>query len=207
MWKRYFPRMPSWGNGRKNMLPRRFLYVIFAFIVVFALVQTNSLKAQELEIKDCVLDKKQGRIRINFGLVLKNSEKLNQYLAEGSPLKLGCTGRLYKNRIFWMDKKLKENKLEFELDYNPLTQKYMLTNLNNKNSSRSGSLKKMLVEHWKELELDLGKWDSIPKDKEYTLQLEVSLKRGKVPGWMEVILFFWSWDQLSSKIYEIDFNY
>jgi len=189
------------------MFSRKFLYVIVLFTVLLAIMQVNTLKAQELEIKNCVLNKKQGRILINFGIELTNAAKLNQYLSEGSPLNLSCTGRLYKNRTFWMDKKLKENNLTFNLDYNPLTQKYILSNSVNKNSTQSSSLKKMLDKHWGELELDLGKWDSVPKGNEYTLQLEVVLRRGKIPGWMEVMLFFWSWDQLSSKIYEMGFSY
>lgn len=177
------------------------------FIVFFAIVHTNKAKAQELKIKNCVLDKKKGRIKVNFGVELKNIQKLNKYLSEGSPLKLTCTGRLFKNRTFWMDKKLKDTKFTFKLDYNPLTQKYALSNLANKNSSRSSNLKKLLNKYWNELELEMGEWASIPKGNDYTLQLQVSLKRGEIPGWLEVMLFFWSWDQLSSKIYEIDFSY
>ncbi len=189
------------------MLPSRILYILLFFVVSLAILPTNNLHAQELEIKDCVMAKKQGSILINFGVELRNAQELNEYLSEGSPLKLICTGKLFKDRSFWLDKKLKEKKLIFELDYNPLTQKYTLSNSNIKNSTQSQSLKKLFEKYWKELELDLGNWNSIPQGSDYTFQLEVELKRGKVPGWMKVVLFFWSWDKLSSKTYEMDFSY
>lgn len=189
------------------MFSSRFIYIALVLIVFFATVQIGVAKAQELEIKNCVLDKKQGRIRINFGVKLKQVQKLDEYLSEGSPLKLICKGSLYQDRTFWMDKKLKQSQITFILDNNPLTQKYILTELASKNSSREKDLNKLLDKHWGELQLDLGKWDSLPKGNDYTFQLQVLLKRAEVPGWMEVVLFFWSWEQLSSRVYEIDFSY
>ncbi len=189
------------------MFSNRFIYIFLASIVFVTAVQTAGAKAQELEIKNCVLDKKQGRIRINFGVQLKQVKKLDQYLSEGSPLELICRGSLYQDRTFWMDKKLNQSQITFRLDNNPLTQKYVLTDLGNQNSFEGSELKKLLHNHWKELELDLGEWDSIPKGDDYTFQLQVMLKRGEVPGWMEFMLFFWSWDQLSSKVYEIEFSH
>lgn len=189
------------------MYVNKMVWVVLVFVVFFTLLQSEAGKAQVLEIKNCVLYKSQGNIKFKFGIELNKVQKLKQYLSEGSPLKMICNLRLFKERPFWIDKELKKRKLSYELNNNPLTQKYILTNLVNKNSIKGKNLNKLLNARWKELELFLGKWDALPRDKDYTIEIEVLLKRGKVPGWLKMVSFFWSWEELSSEVYEINFTY
>ncbi len=180
---------------------------LMLFIIFILLSFVNKSFAQEILLKNLILDNVKDKIQIRFGIGIEKMEKLRSYLEEGGTLRLNCKAYLLMKKNMWWDEELKVNELIFDLNNNPLTREYLLYNVSQNKKVQSKSLSFLLENEWGNLVLNLGSWKTLPRDKNYALELFVSLKRTDVPIWLKKALFFWSWSIASSKKYRMDFSY
>lgn len=153
------------------------------------------------------MDNVKDKIQIRFGIEIEKMDKLRSYLEEGGALRLRCQAKLLMKKNMWWDEELRVNELIFELNYNPLTREYLLHEVSQNKKVNSKSLSFLLKNKWGNLVLNLGSWKTLPKGKNYALELFVSLERTDVPIWLKKALFFWSWSIAPSKKFRMNFSY
>ncbi len=167
----------------------------------------NSLWAQDLVLKNLVLDNVAGEIQLRFGIDTLEAEKLHKYLRDSVTLRLKCEAFLLKDRQLWWDQDLAHDQCIFKIKQNPITQKYSLVDLKTEKEYTESSLESLLKHHITRLRLHLGVWQTLQKGEKYAIKLLVSLKRSGFPGWVKKCLFFWSWDIVPTQKYRMDFTY
>jgi hypothetical protein len=178
--------------------------VLFTALTVWC----GSACAQNIELKNLILDNEKGEIQLRFGIKVNKMQELQQYLQEdGYTLRLRCRAELLKTRTLWWDESLGENEVVFDLSCNQLSQQYILHNVSESGKATSEDLEKILRKHWRHLTILLGKWRNLTKRENYAVELDVTLRRANVPMWLRKALFFWSWDVVSSRRYRMDFTY
>jgi hypothetical protein len=170
-------------------------------------VISDALFAQDLVLKNLVLDNVAGEIQLRFGIEPLDSEKLQKYLLDSVTLKLQCQATLFRERNIWLDKDLAHDHCVFEIKQNPITQKYSIVNVQTEKEHIESSLDALLNKHINKLCLHLGIWQTLRKGEKYSIELFVSLKRSGIPGWVKKCLFFWSWDIVPTQKYRMHFTY
>jgi hypothetical protein len=185
---------------------RKSLLILILFAAMLA--WSGTVCAEQLELRNLVLDNEKGGIQLRFGIIVDEEELLKEYLQEdGYTLRLRCRAQLLKTRTLWWDEGLAENEIVFELSCNQLSQQYTLRNLGGGEKATAEDLGNMLRKQWHHLTIRLGEWRNLTKRESYAVELDVTLRRANVPMWLRKALFFWSWDVVSSRRYRMDFTY
>jgi len=163
--------------------------------------------AQEIVLKNLVLDNVGGKIQLRFGIEVEEMDFLKDYLNEGTSLRLKCQARLQRKKILWKDATVLNKSLVFDLRNNPLTRQYSLHNLTVERTIHSKDLSNLIKTGWGRLVMDLGNWAALPRGHEYALELSVRLMHADIPGWLKTALFFWSWNVANVQQYRLNFSY
>jgi hypothetical protein len=171
------------------------------------LLLVNAAWAQELILKNLVLDNVAGDIQLRFGVALQDLDKVEDLLQEGATITMGGESSLIRKRKLFWDKTLKHAEMTFELKKDPLSETYILTDTRTQRVMKNQDLPTLIKANWGTLSMSLGSWDSLPRGVKYAMNLKVVLKRAHVPGWLKTALFFWSWDVVDQKQYRMDFVY
>ena len=182
--------------------------VLFYCLLLLACVwPMDKAKAEQLVLKDLVLDNVAGNIQLGYGITVQDAQELYSYLDDGLVLEMECTAKLIRNRRWWRDSVLQEQTLVFELKNQLLQGEYSLKKEGSQNVQKDQDLAELLQEQWSEIRIDLGDWSQLEPDNDYSVELSVHLKRSNVPLWLKRSLFFWSWDVMPEQNYRMDFSY
>lgn len=176
-------------------------------LCALTLLLCNAVSAQEILLKNLVLDNVAGDIQLRFGVEVEALDHVEDLLHDGVTITMTSESRLIRTRSFVWDKTLEKSELEFELKEDPLSRTYVLTDIKNEKEMKNKDLGVLIQSNWSSLTMSLGNWNDLPQGVKYAMNLQVVLKRANVPVWLKAALFFWSWDVVDQKHYRMDFLY
>jgi hypothetical protein len=188
-------------------MPRRSLDSLTLALVAAVLLWAAPARAQELVLRNLVIDNQAGNITVRIGVGIDEVEEVSEGLMEGAVLGLDCRAELTRDRSFWTDAVEARGAYLSRVSYDALSKEYVLKAPGLKQPLRGTDLQPLLVRGWGEIAMDLGSWKILERGKRYRLELSISLERLDVPGWLKSALFFWPWDAAPSMQYSVDFLY
>jgi hypothetical protein len=123
-------------------------------------------------------------------------------LNSGVPLTIELNLEVIRVRGFWLDEVEAQLTITYELEYRPLSQRYIVRNLNSGDQNSFATLYSALN--------NLGRIQGLPviddalinPDSRYRLRLRVALSTRQYPAALRIIFFWRSQWQLESKWYE-----
>ncbi len=160
-----------------------------------------------MALSNLVVDNKAGSLTARFGVALDSVAELTESLQNGATLSLTCKARLGKKGGLFGSPQVAAAENASRLKYDALTKEYSLQLPGREAPLKNASLSDLLRAGWSELALDLGPWNMLERDKEYTLTLDIRLHQTEIPNWFKRTLFFWSWDVAPSATYQLHFKY
>ena len=176
--------------------------------MTLVLMAPGQVLAQRLSLSNLVVDNQEGRIKVRFGLDLKDIKDLERILAEDRTLMLNCRGTLSISREYAWNKEVASAQLKCPLNLLADNGPYEIIVPGAKPERyMSRDLKQVLRQAWGEMALDLGDWSKLPRGQDYVLDLDISLTRQGMPSWVNGALFFMSFDALAPARYRLDFSY
>ncbi|MFP4049346.1 MAG: DUF4390 domain-containing protein [Desulfovermiculus sp.] len=183
-------------------------YLIALFLgCVIVLTGVMPAGAQQLVLKNFVLDNVGERIQLRFGLEVEEMKKLQNSLENGGRVRMQCSIYLRRQRGWWPDSTVAQKTFCYDLKNNPLTQTYSMVNCQTDKKFSDNSLQELIQKNWTDITLDLGPWSVLHSGSSYFVEMNLQLKRPDVPAWLKTALFFWSWDVLASQTYRMQFMY
>ncbi len=167
----------------------------------------NAWSAQGIQLRNFVLDNRDGNITIRFSLDLnkRDRDQIEAMLLDGARLGLHCKAELYRKRNFWTSKLLAQGQQDSQLRADELSRVYVIKI--GKDETQDKTLEKLLQRVWTDIQLNLGPFSMLQRGNEYFLDLDVSLKKDDVPAWMRWSLFFRSWEAVPGARYQMNFEY
>ena len=179
----------------------------FIFLTVL-LCLARPAAAQSIALSNLVVDNQEGRIKVRFGVDIKNLDAVKDALADGQTLLLECRATLSLKREYAWNKDVAKAELKSVFSMPSTGGSYEIV-LPAKHQERFRSRDASLVmkEAWSELAMDLGAWNLLAKGNDYALMLEIRLLRQNVPTWVKGTLFFWNFDAVPAGKYQLDFSY
>ena len=135
-------------------------------------------------------------------LQLVLSTEALEALSSGVPLTIELQMQLIRERRFWWDDGAAELAVRFELEYRPLSQRYIVRNLNSGDQDSFATLYSALN--------NLGRIQGLPviddalldRDEDYRIRVRAMLQTQQYPAPLR-LLFFWRSDwQLQSEWFE-----
>ena len=140
------------------------------------------------------------RLDARLQLIL-SSEALNA-LSSGVPLTIELQTQVIRNRRLYLDSVDAEIAVRFELEYRPLSQRYLVRNLNSGEQESFATLYSALN--------NLGRIDSLPLvddslltgDRPYRIRVRALLQTQQYPAPLRLLFFWRSEWQLKSKWFE-----
>ncbi len=139
-------------------------------------------------------------------LQLVLSSEALEALSSGVPLTIELQMQLIRERRLWWDAGAAELAVRFELEYRPLSQRYIVRNLNSGEQDSFATLYSALN--------NLGRIQGLPviddalldRDEDYRIRVRVMLQTQQYPAPLR-LLFFWRSDwQLESEWFEWRLN-
>ncbi len=197
------PQLPP--RGRVGSAVMRTLCVVL--ILFICAIPRPALCAQGIQLRNFVLDNRDGNIMIRFSLELskRDMDLVQGMLQDGEKLRLNCTATLNRKRDFWASKQLAENSLVSQLGADELSQRFVLKT--SAEETQDKTLEKLLTRAWTDIQINLGPFSMLQRSNEYFLDLDVTLKKDEVPAWMRWSLFFRSWEAVPGAHYQMNFEY
>lgn len=181
--------------------------ILGALVVIILILIPGVSPAQEVILRNIVVENVEGATQVRFGLQTSDSQKLAPYLNQGSDLRLICTAILTRERSFWWNRQLQSSRKELRLEYRSLEEEYRIYQEGSESyESRDGDLNRMLDEALGSMSMDLGPWLEEFETLNIVLDFNIRMVREDVPSWLKRTLFFWSWDVVPEKEYRIQFG-
>ncbi|OGR35028.1 MAG: hypothetical protein A2051_10460 [Desulfovibrionales bacterium GWA2_65_9] len=168
---------------------------------------TSAAAAQSLVLSNLVVDNKAGSLTARFGVSVDGVAELAESLQSGATLALTCKAKLSRKSGLFGSPQLAAAELTSRLKYDALTKEYSLLLPGREGQLKNTGLQELLRAGWGELTLDMGSWQMLERDREYTLTLDTRLHQTDIPNWFRRTLFFWSWDVAPSASYQLHFKY
>jgi hypothetical protein len=181
--------------------------VLAVFLLAAQAVFCGPAHAERIGLSNLVVDNQEGRIKVRFGVDIKDVEAVKQALENGEVLALQCKATLSRKRDYlWnTDVAVAETVSHLVLrEGGP----YEISHPGGlRENFRGRDLALVMKEAWGAMSLDLGAWDTLARGNVYSLTLEIRLMRQDVSSWTKGLLFFWNFDAVSPVKYQLDFSY
>ncbi len=181
--------------------------LVMVLVLLCCAMPRSGWCAQGIQLRNFVLDNRDGNIMIRFSLELNKRDRdlIQAMLQDGARLRLICSAALYRKRDFWTSKKLAEGVLDSQLRADELSQRFVLKTPDGETQDKT--LDKLLRRAWADIQLNLGPFSLLQRGNEYFLDLDVTLKKDEIPAWMRWSLFFRSWEAVPGARYQMNFEY
>jgi len=184
-------------------LPRRYAIVLFAVLALgTGLAQDNAEREGYFEVRSASTQPLAGVHTLDARLQLVLSSEALAALESGVTLTIEVQMQVIRIRRFLVDSVDAELAVRYELEYRPLSQRYIVKNLNSGDQDSFATLYSALN--------SLGRVQGLPviddalllPDREYRLRLRAMLNTQQYPASLR-LLFFWrgQW-QLQSEWFE-----
>lgn len=201
--------LPALKKQRDNRMSRPALHAATALLVVVLGVLVGGAMAQDRTDRHGYFDVRSASTRLVDGvqvldarLQLVLSDEALDALNSGVPLTIELNIEALRVRRFMPDATDAELTLSYELEYRPLSQRYIVRNLNSGDQESFATLYSALNSLGRIQELPLVDDAILEQDADYRMRLQAVLSTQQYPAPLR-ILFFWrdQW-QLKSEWYE-----
>jgi hypothetical protein len=135
--------------------------------------------------------------RIDFRL----SEEALTALDSGVVLTIELQIRLDRVRRFWLDKETATLEQRFELSYQPLSERYVVRNLNSGEQNSFATLFSALNDMGRIVDLPIIDASLLDADEQYEISLRAVLDQNTLPGPLRLLAFWSSGFRLESDWY------
>lgn len=194
---------PAFQN-RSARVRRRFTAMTAAFcILMISLtpIGTAWSKDQPFVIRNVETRLYQGVWLATALIDFRMSEEALAALENGVALTFELQFRLDKVRRFWVDKKTATLEQRFELSYQPLSERYVVRNLNSGNQSSYATLFSALSDMGRIIDLPIIDASLLDTGERYELALRAVLDQNTLPGPLRLLAFWSSGFRLESDWY------
>ncbi len=192
-----------------NSLRRRTQVAGRAVVATLALLFASSGLAQDpivregyFEVRSASTQLVEGVHVLDSRLQLVLSSEALEALNSGVPLTIELQMQLLRQRRFYLDALDAELEVRFELEYRPLSQRYIVRNLNSGDQDSFATLYSALN--------NLGRISSLPviddallaENRDYRVRVRAMLQTQQYPAPLRLLFFWRSQWQLQSEWYE-----
>lgn len=176
--------------------------VLGAVLLQPSLAQDDIERAGHFEVRSASTGQVGGVHTLDARLQLVLSSEALDALSSGVPLVIELQMELIRNRRFWWDDAEASLAVRFELEYRPLSQRYIVRNTNSGDHDSFATLYSALN--------NLGRIQGLPiiddallePGEDYRIRLRVMLQTQQYPAPLRLLLFWRSEWQLQSEWYE-----
>ncbi|MDX1516796.1 MAG: DUF4390 domain-containing protein [Woeseiaceae bacterium] len=194
--------MPSSPSSRSLTLTCAALALVALMAVTVSRAQDPIEREGYFEVRSASTRQVGGVYLLDARLQLVLSSEALQALNSGVPLTIELQMQLIRVRRFYMDALDAELEVRFELEYRPLSQRYLVRNLNSGNQDSFATLYSALN--------SLGRVSNLPviddallaDDKPYRIRLRAMLQTEQYSAPLRLLFFWRSQWQLQSEWYE-----
>jgi len=187
------PRVDQWAS--------RCIGAICALIICLSPLTVAFARNQPFEIRSAESRLYQGVWFVNALIDYRLSEEALAALDSGVVLTIELQIQLDRVRRFWIDKGIATLEQRFELSYQPLSERYVVRNLNSGEQGSFATLFSALN--------SMGRIDDLPiidasllnADEQYEIAMRVVLDQNTLPGPLRLIAFWGSGFRLESDWY------
>ncbi len=180
-----------------------------AVVAILALLFASSVIAQDpivregyFEVRSASTQLVNGVHELDSRLQLVLSSEALEALNNGVPLTIELQMQLHRQRRFYLDALDAELEVRFELEYRPLSQRYIVRNLNSGDQDSFATLYSALN--------NLGRVTSLPviddallqENRNYRVRVRAMLQTQQYPAPLRLLFFWRSQWQLQSEWYE-----
>ena len=192
-----------------HTFPSKSLTRLLAVTVLGLLLPTTGTLAQDeveregyFEVRSASTTLADGVHRLDARLQLILSSEALAALSSGVPLTIELQTQVIRNRRLYLDSVDAEVAVRFELEYRPLSQRYLVRNLNSGEQESFATLYSALN--------NLGRIDSLPliddslltAERPYRIRVRALLQTQQYPAPLRLLFFWRSEWQLKSKWFE-----
>ena len=171
-----------------------------------AFAQDETARGGYFNVRSATADIHNGVLELDARLQLLLSDEANDALTSGVPLTIELQLDVIRVRRFVPDAGVAELRIKYELEYRPLSQRYIVRNLNSGDQESFATLYSALN--------NLGRVQGLPiiddalldADSSYRLRLRALLSTQQYPAPLRMLFFWRSQWQLASEWYEWRFE-
>lgn len=176
--------------------------VVLTLMAVVGLAQDPIVREGYFEVRSAETALNEGVHVLDSRLQLVLSSEALEALNNGVPLTIELQMQVIRVRRFYMDALDAELAIRFELEYRPLSQRYIVRNLNSGHQDSFATLYSALN--------NLGRISGLPviddallaPDKPYRIRVRAMLQTQQYPAPLRLLIFWRSQWQLQSEWYE-----
>lgn len=194
-------------TGKSRWLQRvdcriaRCMGIICMLLVGFAPLGVAHAKGQPFEIRSADTRLYQGVWFANALIDFRLSEDALAALDSGVALTIELQIRLDRVRRFWFDKEIATLQQRFELSYQPLSERYVVRNLNSGEQDSFATLFSALNSMGRIVDLPIIDASLLDADEQYEISMRAVLDQNALPGPLRVFVFWSSGFRLESDWY------
>ncbi|NDV19920.1 DUF4390 domain-containing protein [Pseudodesulfovibrio sp. JC047] len=188
-----------------DIAPQR-IGIVFGAILIALILATNA-SAQSLSLMAPSLANVDGRLTARFGVTVEEKPVLKGELEDGAVLVLKCSVKLFEESTYWLDSEISSELFESQLEFDPLTQEFVMTLPGRETPLRNKNLGHLLDQGWSVIEAGLGSWALLDRGTKYSLRLHTSMTEKDAPEGFMRYVYFWSWDAGANNSFQLDFTY
>lgn len=191
------------ASGKSPRLQRavRWMGIICVLLAGFASLGAAYAKGQPFEIRSAETRLYQGVWFVNALIDFRLSEDALAALDNGIELTIELQIRLDRVRRFWIDKEIATLQQRFELSYQPLSERYVVRNLNSGEQDSFATLFSALNSMGRIVDLPIIDASLLDADEQYEISMRAVLDQNALPGPLRVFVFWSSGFRLESDWY------
>lgn len=193
--------MSAPDNTRKNAT-RLLLAVLLVISTATGVAQDPIQREGYFEVRSAEITLVDGVHQLDARLQLVLSSEALGALNSGVPLTIELQMQVIRSRRFYMDALDAELAVRFELEYRPLSQRYIVRNLNSGHQDSFATLYSALNSLGRISELPIIDDALLAERKPYRIRLRAMLQTKQYPAPLRLLFFWRSQWQLQSEWYE-----
>ena len=182
------------------------LGIVSTALAWVALLWSGALAAQDdggrFEVRTASVVVKDGVYFLDARLLYRLSGAALEALESGVPLTIEMQITMSRVRRWWLDPEVAELKQQYQVQYNALSQRYRVTNLNSGEQNSFGTLFSALNSVGTVTELPLIDASLLEQGKRYEMRIRSVLDLESFPGPLRLLAFWRNDLDLESEWYE-----
>jgi hypothetical protein len=176
--------------------------LIFAVLYCLPLLLPVAARAQEISVVYAASKERQGFYLVDIGLNLQIDEEIINALRHGVSLDIDIELEVRQERKWLWNKLVKEAILHFQLQHHPLSDDYVVINLDNTGRQQFQTLDKALDYLGSVKDYTLIEGDKLSRDKNYIGRVKAELNIEELPPPLQPATYGSSQWHLESQWYE-----
>jgi hypothetical protein len=196
-----FKAAPADQSSTVDRWMGRWMGVICAFAIGLAPLGAVHAKKPPFEIRSAESRLYEGVWLANALIDFRLSEEALAALDNGVALTIELQFRLDRVRKFWFDKEKATLKKRIELSYQPLSERYVVQNLNSGEHESFATLVSALISMGRIVDLPIIDASLLKANRQYQISLRAVLDQNTLPGPLRMFAFWGSGFRLESDWY------